>query len=422
LSWETAASNIQDAVNAATEGATVWVGPGTYTMPPNATNYQGTNVVYINKPLILRSSTGAENTIVDGGGTNRGIAFYYDKAPPKMFVIDGFTVSNCWATNAGGGIHIYYLNGYGTSVVQNCIISDNVLDTANYSWGAGVYAYAKNAPAFGFTMSNCVVRRNQAKTTLSSFLGVGGGICAERSNVRITGCTIEDNKAGLAGGILLNTECYSPLVENCTIRRNFATKIPNANDSRSGGLEMRRPGTVRNCLLAANKSETAYADQLRFQTAGTYYMENCTVVDGVGVAGGSAVYLAVLGINLVCVNSIVCSNSLNLAVGSRTSIGGVSGSYMYITNSFVMPLPTGSGLYSMTNSITTGSAAFVDFSGSNFRLTKTSPCVNTGTNLTTTIGALDLDGRPRISPKTNGTVDMGAYEYVFSSGTLMLVQ
>jgi hypothetical protein len=33
-----------------------------------------------------------------------------------------------------------------------------------------------------------------------------------------------------------------------------------------------------------------------------------------------------------------------------------------------------------------------------------------------------LDGRPRISPKTNGTVDMGAYEYVFSSGTLMLVQ
>ena len=47
-SWETAASNIQDAVNAAANNSTVWVGAGRYTVPTNAVFYTTTNVVYIN--------------------------------------------------------------------------------------------------------------------------------------------------------------------------------------------------------------------------------------------------------------------------------------------------------------------------------------------------------------------------------------
>ena len=71
-SWATAASNIQDAVNAAANHATVWVGAGRYTVPPNATNYVGgSNVVFVNRPLTLRSSNGApETVIIDGEDAN----------------------------------------------------------------------------------------------------------------------------------------------------------------------------------------------------------------------------------------------------------------------------------------------------------------------------------------------------------------
>ena len=68
--WGIAASNIQDAVNAATTNDTVWVGAGRYTVPPNAVVWMGTNVVYIDKPMTLRSSNGVPaTTIIDGGGS-----------------------------------------------------------------------------------------------------------------------------------------------------------------------------------------------------------------------------------------------------------------------------------------------------------------------------------------------------------------
>jgi hypothetical protein len=409
LSWGAAASNIQAAVNAATEGATVWVGPGTYTLPPNPTNVLGTNVVYINKALTLRSSNSVpESTIINGQGAYRGITFYYDKTTAKRFVIDGFTISNCWATNEGGGIRISYVGGNGTAVVQNCIISDNTLGGKVYSWGGGIYA-KKNVAGFGLSISNCILRRNVATTANAAFLGVGGGLFTDYSTVRITDCTFDRNTAGLGGGALLGFASPNPLVENCTITSNLATKIPNASDSRCGGVEMRAPGTIRNCLLAGNKSETALADQFRVGLAGTYFMDNCTVVDGVGVAGGAAILLPATAINLVCRNSIICSNSLNLAAASRTSIGAAAGAYAYITNSFVRPLPT-AGRYSLTDCITNGSPGFATFVGEDYHLTKGSVCCDNGLFQTWMTGAFDLDRNPRID-WSGKIVDRGCYEY-----------
>jgi hypothetical protein len=50
---------------------------------------------------------------------------------------------------------------------------------------------------------------------------------------------------------------------------------------------------------------------------------------------------------------------------------------------------------------------FIDDAGGNFRLSKTSPCINSGIN-GAVVDTCDLDGNPRIA---GGTVDIGAYEY-----------
>jgi hypothetical protein len=66
-----------------------------------------------------------------------------------------------------------------------------------------------------------------------------------------------------------------------------------------------------------------------------------------------------------------------------------------------MPMPT-NGFGNITNA-----PLFVDYTGGNFRLQPTSPCINAGNNAFVS-GGTDLDGNPRI---VGGTVDIGAYEY-----------
>lgn len=57
--WPSAASNIQDAVNAAAVNDSVWVGPGRYYAPAGAPYVDGAvNVVHMDKPLTIRSSSG----------------------------------------------------------------------------------------------------------------------------------------------------------------------------------------------------------------------------------------------------------------------------------------------------------------------------------------------------------------------------
>jgi len=77
----------------------------------------------------------------------------------------------------------------------------------------------------------------------------------------------------------------------------------------------------------------------------------------------------------------------------------------YITNScfwYTNDVWTGTGN-------TTSSPAFVDFAGRDFRLSPSSSCLNTGTNLGWMLDGVDLDGLKRIR---YGIVDIGAYEMI----------
>jgi len=98
-SWETAATNIQDAVDIAWNGAVILVTNGTYIL-----NSQ----IDVDKNLTIKSVNGPENTIVDGNNSVR--CFWLQDYDIK---ISGFTITNGKAhteisgKNTGGGVFGY---------------------------------------------------------------------------------------------------------------------------------------------------------------------------------------------------------------------------------------------------------------------------------------------------------------------------
>src|SRR5437868_5682661 len=92
--WATAATNIQQAIDAATNADTVLVNDGIYRSGSSAAN--GANRVVVNKAVLVQSAHGAAATIIDGGQTMRCVYLTNGAA------LAGFTLTN-GSTGGGGG-------------------------------------------------------------------------------------------------------------------------------------------------------------------------------------------------------------------------------------------------------------------------------------------------------------------------------
>jgi parallel beta-helix repeat protein len=106
--------------------------------------------------------------------------------------------------NLGGGIF-----NEGSLTVSNCIIACNTAPTEgdNYGFGGGIFTLGP------LTVLNSTIRGNEATYG-------GGGICTLYSdNVRIEGCTISGNFAGVQGGGV-NFQGRAGSLKNCTISGN----------------------------------------------------------------------------------------------------------------------------------------------------------------------------------------------------------
>jgi len=416
-SWETAASNIQDAVNVAATNAVIWIGAGRYTLPTNAVaNVRGTNVVYIYKPLTLRSSNSVPaDTIIDGGGSNRCMDVYAPFAATNRLIVDGLTLCNGYAygTNGGGAIAFSYNNVGWTAVVQNCVFKDNTVlssDGDMYAGGGAIYVFNVQS-YFGFIASNCVFQNNRATNTVNATSSYAGGLALRNAGQKkLTRCVIESNSAAYAGGI--HAQHSTLEIENCIIRGN-RSEYKRHSSYGGGGLYLDSSSlTVRNSLLYNNWAAKSGGAIGAYGQGSNYVVElyNSTVVSNAAEIGG-AIYVRPWGAEqsynatVRLYNSIVYSNA-----GGNVSVTPPPAMTNIVVNSYLYPTNGFNDLVSLTGLITNPLPAFVDVAGQNYRLTRTSPCVNNGTNQAWMAGAHDLDDHSRID-RFSGMVDMGCYEH-----------
>ncbi len=270
-SWATAATNLQDAVNAGTvTGRLVLVTNGVYRT--GTVEAEGSNRVALTN-VVLRSVNGPEVTIIEGSQRDPETGAGSDVRCAYMdngAVLTGFTLQNGgagdWPTDNGGGVF-----SESSGVVTNCVLTGN---SAGYGGGA-----------YGATLYNCNLIGNAARGPAGGSFCGGGAYGGTLYN-----CTLTDNSAGAGGG------AYESTLSNCTLTGNVADHGGGAHESilsnctltgNSAGMGGgARDCTLYNCRLTGNAAigEIGWGGGAY---GGMFY--NCTLTGNTARRGGGAV-------------------------------------------------------------------------------------------------------------------------------------
>lgn len=219
--WSTAATNIQDAVDAATDGDTVLVTNGVYATGGRVMAGDLTNRVALTHALTVQSVNGPGVTTIQGaytpstgvGASSLRCAWLTNGASLYGFTLLSGATRNSGVTTtvqSGGGVWC----ASGNALIGNCILISN---QATY-YGGGAYQG---------TFSNCLF--------LTNLTGQSGG---GAYNANLVCCQIISNTADNGGG------AYGGTLRSCFVTGNLAPSGGNGG----GAAE----ATLYNCTVTRN--------------------------------------------------------------------------------------------------------------------------------------------------------------------------
>jgi hypothetical protein len=216
------AQTIEAAIDSASAGDTVLVGPGTYVE----------NTLYIRTDLHLVGEMGPDLTVIE-----RATSYQIENAPVLWLdslgtnsSVSGFTIARgkAWPTTAGGGVVMSYCS----SILENNIIRDNYgcNDAGSIMcYGGGpvirsnvIYRNAGYAGCIFVAFSSATIESNTIAYNIGDFYPprpamVGGGIRIYRSSCVVSHNIIVHNQADAGGGIFCDDAQSAASTFSCNL-------------------------------------------------------------------------------------------------------------------------------------------------------------------------------------------------------------
>ena len=409
-------TTIQSGIDAANNGDTVLVAPGTY----------NENINFNGKAITVTSSGGAANTIIDGGAAPGLAVVAFQSDETRNSVLSNFTIRNgglvTFTSPAGGGI---YVSGAAPTIFNN-IITANQCDGIDVSGGAALI------------QGNTISATTDADNAYCAFEPVALVLEGNQSNTTVPnsviGNTIENNtsKFGDSAAAIFIWVSNGNIIVGNTIRNNVSSQ---------GAVQMYNSESI---IFSQNLvyGNSVSGNVVGYSGAGGLYL---------GIPDGAPPFYGIIANNTFANNT----TPLLWNVGaSQVFIDGDVSKFSFVNNilygtgsypllvcndayAYLSPSPmlvenndvfnpsgpaydpscaNGPGVAGNTSA----DPLLVDPANNDFHLQSGSPAIDAGNNqavsMLTPYGidlTTDLAGEPRIQDATGKgcIIDMGVYEY-----------
>jgi parallel beta-helix repeat protein/predicted outer membrane repeat protein len=322
-------NTIQQAIDAAWDGSTVWISDGTYTGAGNR------DIDFKGRIITVRSVNGPNNCIINcqGNAYQQHQAFLFRNE--EAAVLQGLTIKNSYVNCPGGGAVMII---YSSPRIADCVFRDN--------WGGNGGAVYN---AYGYPdINNCTFTENDGRYGAAIFdnlghpvitrclfskntaIDYGGAIYGYSTHLLLDDCTFSENTAGTYGGVAdlvygdttatdcnfsSNSSggwgggfCHSALSNqfiNCIFSGNIADSNGGAICNWGGSSS-----TVINCTFSGNSSTGSSGGGIFNGNYSTPTVINCRFFDNTAKDRGGAVSNAQLGnYDFDLTNSLFYGNS-----------------------------------------------------------------------------------------------------------------